>query len=152
MRVPFAAYNYSGGLVTTPAEQNAMRFALLGSHPDGRTAPPPSSSPADTPSPPAPGRSRPSRAIASGPTSAASPISKRFWPTEPLRRSSSPAPPPTALPLRRACSRSGTSSASTPGQSPDAAYEAALVRGDTGMILLPLLPDVIHPGIDRARN
>lgn len=36
-----------------------------------------------------------------------------------------------------------------PGPSPDAAYEAALVRGDTGMVLLPLLPDAVHPGVGR---
>src|SRR5262249_28274591 len=33
--------------------------------------------------------------------------------------------------------------------SPDTGYEAALIQQDTGRILLPLLPDALHPGILR---
>jgi hypothetical protein len=40
--------------------------------------------------------------------------------------------------------------------SPDIAYEAALIQGDTGRVLLPLLPAALHPGFTRlamlARN
>jgi predicted dehydrogenase len=34
-------------------------------------------------------------------------------------------------------------------QTPDAAYEAAMIQGDTGCALLPLLPDALHPGVRR---
>jgi predicted dehydrogenase len=55
-----------------------------------------------------------------------------------------------ALQLRRALqSERHALCVHPPGETPDAAYEAALVRGDTGMILLPLLHDAVHPGIDR---
>jgi hypothetical protein len=32
---------------------------------------------------------------------------------------------------------------------PDGAYEAAMIRNDTGKVLLPLLPDALHPGVVR---
>jgi predicted dehydrogenase len=32
---------------------------------------------------------------------------------------------------------------------PDAAYEAAMIQGDTGCVLLPILPDVLHPALVR---
>jgi predicted dehydrogenase len=34
-------------------------------------------------------------------------------------------------------------------QSPDVAYEAAMIQNDTGHVLLPLLPEVLHPGVAR---
>jgi predicted dehydrogenase len=34
-------------------------------------------------------------------------------------------------------------------QSPDAAYEALMIQGDTGQVLLPLLPEALHPGVLR---
>ncbi len=34
-------------------------------------------------------------------------------------------------------------------QTPDTAYEAALIQGDTGCVLLPLLTEARHPGIER---
>jgi hypothetical protein len=34
-------------------------------------------------------------------------------------------------------------------QTPDAAYEAAMIRDDTGCTLFPLLPDALHPGVWR---
>jgi predicted dehydrogenase len=34
-------------------------------------------------------------------------------------------------------------------QTPDAAYEAVLIQGDTGRVLLPLLPEALHPGVLR---
>jgi predicted dehydrogenase len=34
-------------------------------------------------------------------------------------------------------------------QTPDIAYEAALLQGDSHCVLLPLLPDALHPGIGR---
>jgi predicted dehydrogenase len=34
--------------------------------------------------------------------------------------------------------------------SPDIAYEAALIQGDTGRLLLPLLPMTLHPALARA--
>lgn len=34
-------------------------------------------------------------------------------------------------------------------QTPDIAYEAALMQGDTHTVLLPLLPQTLHPGIQR---
>ena len=34
-------------------------------------------------------------------------------------------------------------------QSPDAAYEAAMIQSDTKQILLPLLPEALHPAIHR---
>ncbi len=36
-----------------------------------------------------------------------------------------------------------------PDQSPEIAYEAAMLRNDTGHILLPLLPEATHPAIRR---
>src|SRR5262249_5597941 len=33
--------------------------------------------------------------------------------------------------------------------SPDTGYEAAMIQQDTGRVLLPLLPDALHPGIMR---
>jgi predicted dehydrogenase len=32
---------------------------------------------------------------------------------------------------------------------PDTAYEAALIQGDTRQVLLPLLPEALHPGVKR---
>jgi predicted dehydrogenase len=32
---------------------------------------------------------------------------------------------------------------------PDVAYEAAMIRDDTGRVLMPLLPDALHPGVVR---
>ncbi len=34
-------------------------------------------------------------------------------------------------------------------QTPDTAYEAALLQGDTGCVLLPLLTEALHPGVER---
>jgi predicted dehydrogenase len=34
-------------------------------------------------------------------------------------------------------------------RSPESAYEAAMIRDDTGYVLLPLLPDAVHPGVRR---
>src|SRR5436305_1635606 len=34
-------------------------------------------------------------------------------------------------------------------QTPDAAYEAAMIQTDTRCALLPLLPDALHPGVQR---
>ncbi|HXG11386.1 MAG TPA: hypothetical protein VNK04_16650 [Gemmataceae bacterium] len=34
-------------------------------------------------------------------------------------------------------------------QSPDLGYEAAMIQGDTKCILLPLLPEALHPGVRR---
>jgi predicted dehydrogenase len=34
-------------------------------------------------------------------------------------------------------------------QSPDIAYEAAMIQGDTQQVLLPLMPDALHPAIAR---
>jgi predicted dehydrogenase len=34
---------------------------------------------------------------------------------------------------------------------PNAGYEAALLQGDTGFVLFPLLPEALHPAIDRLR-
>src|SRR5262249_176577 len=34
-----------------------------------------------------------------------------------------------------------------PDQTPDIAYEAAMIQGDTKCVLLPLLPEALHPGI-----
>src|SRR5262245_37236958 len=34
-------------------------------------------------------------------------------------------------------------------QTPDTAYEAAMLQGDTGMLLLPLLPEALHPAFAR---
>jgi predicted dehydrogenase len=34
-------------------------------------------------------------------------------------------------------------------QTPDAAYEAAMIRADTGQVLLPLLPEALHPAVRR---
>jgi predicted dehydrogenase len=36
-----------------------------------------------------------------------------------------------------------------PDQSPDGAYEAALIQGDTRRVLLPLLPEALHPAFAR---
>jgi predicted dehydrogenase len=33
--------------------------------------------------------------------------------------------------------------------SPDTGYEAAMIQQDTGRVLLPLLPDALHPGVGR---
>jgi predicted dehydrogenase len=35
-------------------------------------------------------------------------------------------------------------------RSPDIAYEAAMIRQDTGRVLLPLLPEALHPGVRRV--
>src|SRR5205823_6247834 len=35
------------------------------------------------------------------------------------------------------------------GDSPDIAYEAAMIRADTGMVLLPLSAEMLHPGVRR---
>jgi hypothetical protein len=32
---------------------------------------------------------------------------------------------------------------------PDTGYEAAMIQGDTGQVLFPLLPDALHPGVIR---
>jgi predicted dehydrogenase len=37
-------------------------------------------------------------------------------------------------------------------QKPDAAYEAALLQGDTGFVLFPLLPEALHPALRRLRE
>jgi predicted dehydrogenase len=34
-------------------------------------------------------------------------------------------------------------------KSPDIAYEAAMIQRDTGAVLLPLLPEALHPGVGR---
>ena len=34
-----------------------------------------------------------------------------------------------------------------PDDSPDSAYEAAMIQGDTHCLLLPLLPDSLHPAM-----
>jgi predicted dehydrogenase len=36
-----------------------------------------------------------------------------------------------------------------PDQTPDAAYEAAMIQADTGRVLFPILPDGLHPAIQR---
>jgi predicted dehydrogenase len=36
-----------------------------------------------------------------------------------------------------------------PDDVPDGAYEAAMIRQDTGRVLLPLLPEALHPGVVR---
>jgi predicted dehydrogenase len=36
-----------------------------------------------------------------------------------------------------------------PDAMPDGAYEAAMIQNDTGRVLLPLLPEALHPGIVR---
>src|SRR5262249_3586494 len=36
-----------------------------------------------------------------------------------------------------------------PDDTPDIAYEAALIQNDTGRVLLPLLPESLHPGVVR---
>jgi predicted dehydrogenase len=36
-----------------------------------------------------------------------------------------------------------------PDQTPDLAYEAAMIQGDTHKVLLPILPQALHPGIVR---
>jgi predicted dehydrogenase len=36
-----------------------------------------------------------------------------------------------------------------PDAMPDGAYEAAMIRDDTGQVLLPLLPEALHPGVGR---
>jgi predicted dehydrogenase len=37
-------------------------------------------------------------------------------------------------------------------QTPDTAYEAALIQGDTHMVLLPLLTERLHPAVTRLRS
>jgi predicted dehydrogenase len=37
-------------------------------------------------------------------------------------------------------------------QSPDSAYEAAMIQGDTKQVLLPLLPEAFHPGVVQLRE
>jgi predicted dehydrogenase len=37
-------------------------------------------------------------------------------------------------------------------ESPDIAYEAAMIQADTGRALLPLLPDALHPGVLRLKD
>lgn len=39
-----------------------------------------------------------------------------------------------------------------PDQTPEIAYEAAMIRNDTGCILLPLLPEATHPAIGRLAD
>ncbi|HEY7331042.1 MAG TPA: hypothetical protein VH592_25620 [Gemmataceae bacterium] len=39
-----------------------------------------------------------------------------------------------------------------PDQTPEIAYEAAMIRNDTGCILLPLLPEATHPAIRRLAD
>jgi predicted dehydrogenase len=39
-----------------------------------------------------------------------------------------------------------------PDDGPELAYEAAMVQGDTGCVLLPLMPESLHPGILRLRE
>jgi predicted dehydrogenase len=39
-----------------------------------------------------------------------------------------------------------------PDPSPDLAYEAAMIRQDTGCVLMPLLREVLHPGIARLEE
>src|SRR5206468_6293975 len=34
-------------------------------------------------------------------------------------------------------------------QSPDTAYEAAMIQADTAQVLFPLLPETLHPGLCR---
>jgi predicted dehydrogenase len=36
-----------------------------------------------------------------------------------------------------------------PDAAPDGAYEAAMIREDTGRVLLPLMPEALHPGVVR---
>ena len=36
-----------------------------------------------------------------------------------------------------------------PDQTPEIAYEAAMIRNDTGCVLMPLLPEATHPAIRR---
>src|SRR5437667_4256938 len=36
-----------------------------------------------------------------------------------------------------------------PDETPDIAYEAAMIQGDTGKVLLPILPGTLHPAIGR---
>jgi predicted dehydrogenase len=36
-----------------------------------------------------------------------------------------------------------------PDQTPEAAYEAAMIRNDTGCLLFPLLPEALHPAVRR---
>jgi predicted dehydrogenase len=36
-----------------------------------------------------------------------------------------------------------------PDQTPEAAYEAGMIQGDTGCVLLPLSPGALHPGVVR---
>jgi predicted dehydrogenase len=60
----------------------------------------------------------------------------------------SPASRPTQL--RRALQAERHVLCVRPGELPlDAAYEAALTQGDTGCVLLPLLPAALHPGVGR---
>jgi predicted dehydrogenase len=39
-----------------------------------------------------------------------------------------------------------------PDRAPEVAYEAGMIQKDTGRVLLPLLPDAVHPGIIRLRQ
>jgi predicted dehydrogenase len=39
-----------------------------------------------------------------------------------------------------------------PDQTPETAYEAAMIRNDTGCVLLPLLPEATHPAIRRLAD
>jgi predicted dehydrogenase len=39
-----------------------------------------------------------------------------------------------------------------PDQTPEIAYEAAMIRNDTGCVLLPLLPEATHPAIRRLAD
>lgn len=39
-----------------------------------------------------------------------------------------------------------------PDSSPEAAYEAAMIRDDTGCVLLPLLPEGLHPAVRRLAD
>src|SRR5205085_7614746 len=34
-----------------------------------------------------------------------------------------------------------------PDDSPDIAHEASMIRGDTGKLLFPIMPDALHPGV-----
>ncbi len=39
-----------------------------------------------------------------------------------------------------------------PGDSPDIAYEAAMIQSDTGRVLLPILTGALHPAVQRLRE
>jgi predicted dehydrogenase len=39
-----------------------------------------------------------------------------------------------------------------PDQTPEVAYEAAMIQRDTGRVLLPILPEALHPAVRRLRD